>query len=68
MNYKIKELYNSIKLWNNLLQDYVSQNKTNNTKLLNISETLKNKEDFTFVIEPSEKGGQKIANLIALEL
>ena len=68
MNYKIKELYNSIKLWNKLLQDYVSQNKTNNTKLLNISEVLKNKDDFTFVIEPSEKGGQKIANLIVLEL
>lgn len=70
MNYKIKELYNSIKLWNNLLKDYVSQNKSNNnnTKLINISETVKNKDDFTFVIEPSEKGGQKIANLIASEL
>ena len=69
MNYKIKELYNSIKLWNNLLKDYVSQNKSNNnTKLINISEIVKNKDDFTFIIEPSKKGGQKIANLIASEL
>ena len=67
-NNKIKELYNYIKIWNNLLQDYVEKNKNNNTKLVNIIDAMKNKDDFTFVIEPSEKGGQKIANIIANQL
>ena len=67
-NYKIKELYNSIKIWNNLLQDYVEKNKNKNTKIINITNVMKNKDDFTFVIEPSEKGGQKIANIIVNQL
>jgi hypothetical protein len=61
---KIKLLYKLINQWNSLLNNYIANNDNNNVKLLNIANIVKEKEDFTFIIEPSEKGGAKIANLI----
>jgi lysophospholipase L1-like esterase len=55
--------------WNKLISDFASSsNNSNNSNLqvLNISNILIESTDFTLNIEPSETGGEKIANNILL--
>ena len=47
--------------WNELIANYARENSLG---LLQISQTVTNSEDFTLGIEPSEKGGTKIAEQI----
>jgi hypothetical protein len=47
--------------WNGLIATYARENSLG---LLQISKVITSKDDFTLGIEPSEKGGQKIAQLI----
>ena len=49
--------------WNKLISDFSS---TNNIQVINISNILTESTDFTLNIEPSETGGDKIANQILL--
>jgi hypothetical protein len=50
-----------IEEWNTLIANYARENSLG---LLQISQTLTSSDDFTLGIEPSEKGGAKIAQLI----
>ena len=50
-----------IEQWNTLIANYARKNSFG---LLQISQTVTTSEDFTLGIEPSEKGGEKIAQLI----
>ena len=56
--------------WNKLISDFVSSSNSNsnnnNLQVLNISNILIESTDFTLNIEPSETGGEKIANNILL--
>ena len=47
--------------WNSLIADYARENSFG---LLQISQSVTSNDDFTLGIEPSEKGGEKIAQLI----
>jgi hypothetical protein len=47
--------------WNDKLLYY---GNTTNIKIVSISENVTNSEDFTYDIEPSKKGGEKIVNAI----
>ena len=47
--------------WNSLIADYARENSFG---LLQISQSVTSDDDFTLGIEPSEKGGEKIAQLI----
>ena len=47
--------------WNSLIADYARENSFG---LLQISHVVTSDDDFTLGIEPSEKGGEKIAQLI----
>jgi hypothetical protein len=47
--------------WNELITTYARENSLG---LLQISKTVTGSEDFTLGIEPSEKGGAKIAEQI----
>jgi hypothetical protein len=44
--------------WNDLIANYARENSLG---LLQISQSVTSSEDFTLGIEPSEKGGEKIA-------
>lgn len=58
-----KVYYSLIKKWNEMIHEY--SNKTKNTILiLKISNILIQDNDFIFNIEPSNIGGEKIANSI----
>ena len=50
-----------IEEWNTLIANYARENSLG---LLQISQSITSTEDFTLGIEPSEKGGAKIAQLI----
>ena len=50
-----------IEEWNTLISNYALENSLG---LLQISQSVTSSEDFTLGIEPSEKGGEKIAQLI----
>ena len=50
-----------IEEWNTLIANYARENSLG---LLQISQSVTSTEDFTLGIEPSEKGGAKIAQLI----
>ena len=56
--------------WNKLISDFVSSSNSNSNnnslQVLNISNILIESTDFTLNIEPSETGGEKIANNILL--
>lgn len=60
-NNQYKEFYPLIKGWNEMQSEYASGTKDG---LLKISESLTNPEDFAFDIEPSDKGGKKIVDVI----
>jgi lysophospholipase L1-like esterase len=69
---KYQAFYPIIKKWNNLLYSFVEDREkrelTNLIGLLKISSILTDKSDFTLGIEPSDTGGQKIANSITTYL
>ena len=50
-----------IEEWNTLISNYAVENSF---QLLQISQSVTSSDDFTLGIEPSEKGGEKIAQLI----
>lgn len=60
-----KSYYSLIKEWNELLKDFCSKN---GFKLLNIAEIMTMEEDFSFDIEPSSIGSQKISKDIIKSL
>jgi len=58
---KYEKYYSSIKRWNELISAYAEDN---HLKVLDASTILFKEEDFTSEIEPSEIGGEKLANEI----
>ena len=52
--------------WNKLISDFASSSSNSNLQVLNISNILTESTDFTLNIEPSETGGEKIADNILL--
>lgn len=62
-NIKLSQYKPIIEEWNKLIADFAS---TNNLQVINISDILTESTDFTLNIEPSETGGEKIANNILL--
>ena len=57
-----KEFYPLIKSWNKMQGEYVKSAKME--RVIKISEELSKPDDFAFDIEPSDKGGQKIVDVI----
>lgn len=62
-NIKFSQYKPVLEEWNKLISDFAS---TNNLPLIKISNILIEATDFTLNIEPSESGGEKIANNILL--
>ena len=62
-NIKFSQYKPIIEEWNKLISDFAS---TDNIQVINISNILIDSTDFTLNIEPSETGGEKIANNILL--
>jgi len=62
-NIKLAQYKPILEEWNKLIADFAS---TNNLQVINISNILIESTDFTLNIEPSESGGEKIANNILL--
>jgi hypothetical protein len=62
-NIKLAQYKPILEEWNKLIADFAS---TNNLQVINISNILIESTDFTLNIEPSETGGEKIANNILL--
>ena len=62
-NIKLAQYKPILEEWNKLISDFSS---TNNIQVINISNILTESTDFTLNIEPSETGGDKIANQILL--
>lgn len=64
-NLKYKQYQNIISEWNKKIYKYAEDPKNNITSVLKISTILTSKEDFSFGIEPSSKGGEKmVASII----
>ena len=53
-----------IREWNEMIYSFANQSKNNITGIVRISSTVTQKEDFAFGFEPSDIGGQKIADSI----
>ena len=62
-NIKLTQYKPILEEWNKLIADFAS---TNNIEVINISNILIESTDFTLNVEPSETGGEKIANSILL--
>ena len=62
-NIKFTQYKPILEEWNKLISDFAS---TNNIEVINISNILIESTDFTLNIEPSETGGEKIADNILL--
>jgi hypothetical protein len=60
-NSRFKNFYPLINEWNKLIYEYA---KTNNIQVIKISNILTNADDFSFAIEPSAAGGNKIVNAL----
>jgi len=60
-NIKLTQYKPILEEWNKLISDFAS---TNNLQVINISNILIESTDFTLNIEPSETGGEKIADNI----
>ena len=60
-----KSYYSLIREWNDLLKELCEKNKF---KLLDIAAFMKAEEDFSFDIEPSSIGSQKISKAILISL
>jgi lysophospholipase L1-like esterase len=63
-NLKYKQYHSIINEWNQMIYDYANNPKNNISGVLKISSILTQGDDFAFGIEPSSKGGQKIAENI----
>jgi hypothetical protein len=62
-NIKLAQYKPILEEWNKMITDFAS---TNNLQVIKISNILIESTDFTLNIEPSETGGEKIANNILL--
>ena len=62
-NEKYQIYYNIISKWNQMLHTFASNNK-NVSGVLQISNVVSKEDDFVYNIEPSQKGGYKIAEQI----
>jgi lysophospholipase L1-like esterase len=63
-NLTYKQYHFIIKEWNNMIYDFAENPKNKIYSVIRISSYLTQNEDFSFGIEPSSSGGQKIADLI----
>jgi len=63
-NLKYNQFHFIIKEWNEMIYEFAINKKNNIYSVIKISNVLTKNEDFTFGIEPSSTGGQKIADLI----
>jgi len=53
-----------IKEWNNKVYNFVNNNSNKNIRLLHISNSVTEPDDFIYEIEPSKTGGEKIVDCI----
>jgi hypothetical protein len=63
-NLKYKQYHSVISEWNNKIYDYAKESKNNITSVLKVSNILTKPEDFSFGIEPSSNGGNKLVETI----
>lgn len=63
-NLRYKQFHSIIKEWNSMIYDFAEKTKNNIYAVIRISNHLTQNEDFSFGIEPSSSGGNKIADLI----
>ena len=63
-NLQYTQYHNVISEWNNMIHLYANDYKNNINGVLKISGKLKNSNDFSFGIEPSFVGGEKIVESI----
>jgi hypothetical protein len=63
-NLKYKQYHTIINTWNGMIYDYANDPKNNISGVFKVSGILTQEDDFSFGIEPSSKGGQKIAESI----
>jgi len=67
-NIKYNQYKPLIEKWNHMLYAYANDPNNKIYRVIKISEVLTKPEDFTLDIEPSDKGGEKIAELIQFHL
>ena len=65
-NIKFSQYKPILEEWNKLVSDFMNDKTNNITGIINISNILTNSSDFTLSIEPSESGGEKIAENILM--
>ena len=63
-NLTYKQYHLIIEDWNNMIYDFAQNSKNKIYGVIRISSHLTQNEDFSFGIEPSSSGGQKITDLI----
>ena len=63
-NLTYKQYHLIIEDWNNMIYDFAENHKNKIYGVIRISSHLTQNEDFSFGIEPSSSGGQKITDLI----
>ena len=63
-NSKYKQYHQIINEWNNMIYNYASQPQNNITSVLKVSNILTKNIDFSFGIEPSNIGGEKLVETI----
>lgn len=63
-NLQYKQFHSIINEWNNMIYDFAKNPKNKIYGVIRISSHLTQNEDFSFGIEPSSSGGNKIADLI----
>ena len=63
-NLQYKRFHSIIKEWNSMIYDFAENPKNKIYGVIRISSSLTQNEDFSFGIEPSSSGGNKIAELI----
>jgi len=61
---KYKPYHSIISEWNDMIYNYANNSKNNISGVVKVSSILTQGDDFAFGIEPSTKGGQKIAENI----
>ena len=63
-NLTYKQYHSIIKEWNERIYEFANNYSNNIYEVIKISGALTKNQDFSFGIEPSDSGGQKIADLI----
>ena len=63
-NLQYKQFHSILKEWNSMIYDFADKQKNKIDGVIHISSSLTQNEDFSFGIEPSSSGGNKIAELI----